>query len=67
MTPELVAERDRLETELRNARSKLTELRDAWSTARHALQWVVNHADRNNDHDMNHARLALRLLKDAFG
>jgi len=65
--PDLVAERDQLDAQLTEAREKLAKLREAWGTARCALQWVVNHADRNNDHDMSHARLALRLLKDAFG
>ncbi len=35
------------------------------STARHAIKWVVNHAPRNNEHDMAHAEFALHLIAQA--
>lgn len=47
-------------------RAKETAL-EALGTARLAANWVVNHAGRNNAHDMEHARLALRGILEAQG
>lgn len=54
-----------LETKVKDLETRNAVLEKAISDARAPLKWVVNHADRNNAHDMEHAKLALGAITSA--